>query len=100
AAATLLAQPLDLLERVHCEPSRAFQPALVASPLECLEKRVAVPRRAVADTRSLFQRRRPGAPDELRTVEHELGVYVLGRPDNNAGRARAPLDADLPVRPG
>src|SRR5262249_24642564 len=92
-----IARP-NLLEGVHREAARTFEPDLVARTLEGLEEREAVAGGAVTDVRALLVAVRAGAPDKLRSSEQKILVEVVGRADHDAGRARAPLQPDLAVR--
>src|SRR5207253_7068036 len=90
----------SLLERVHREPARAFEPLPVARSLVELQERPAVARRPVTETSALPQR--AGLPRQLaRRDEDRVEVPLRRRArerTDDAGRSVAPLHAQLRAR--
>src|SRR5437867_770998 len=86
-------------ELIGGEPPRTCQPLHVARELERLEERVAVSGRPVTDARSFLEVRRARVPWKLGAGEQQALVEVVRGCDDDAGAARAPLNADLTVRP-
>src|SRR6266568_7292668 len=77
---------------------RMFEPLLVARALESLEERVTVPGSPVTDAGSFLERRWPRVPWKLCAREEQVFLEVIGGGDDDAGPARAPLDANLAIR--
>ena len=95
-----LGQPFDLFERVHRETARAIEPEFVACSRERLEERVAVAGGAVADPRAFVEVHRTDVPGQFGAFDEQILVEVVGRADDDSGRAGAPLHANLPIRSG
>jgi hypothetical protein len=73
--ATPFALALDLRDRMYGEAPGPLEPGLVPRALEQREQGIAVPRRSVAQVRSLHER--PGAPGQLAGGEREVLVEQM-----------------------
>jgi hypothetical protein len=97
-APVLLTHTLHLLDRVHREAPRTFEPQRIAAELVQRQERESVPGGAVAEARSLAQR--TGAPDQLTGAERKLHGHQVAERADDPGGAVAPLDVNLLGGPG